>query len=407
MPTAIIVGAGIGGLAAAIALRREGWAVMVLEHAKELKEIGAGVQIPPNAGRILLKWGLGEKIHRVSCVAKTGRVWKCDNLTVVAQWPFKTEEMFGMPYYFIHRGEYHTILRDEAVASSLSSPVANPGPPVNILLDSAVISVDCDSTTVLTSDGRSFSGDVVVGADGVRSVVKIAVTEESDHAKSTGDIAYRFLIPTEKIKQHPELSFALEPAMDMHVGRGCHVVTYLISEGAYLNVAACGPDDNLTDESWNQRGSQEELLNIYKGWSPQMIKLMSLSDSYLKWQLKRRDELSTWVRGNTTLLGDACHAMVPYLAQGAAQAVEDAAALGLALGSGLPIPEALKAYEVVRKPRTTAIVQATDAARARLRIPEGPPKESDKNEAAPHVVWMYDAEMEMSKHLSGLLNKAA
>ncbi|KAJ3324038.1 hypothetical protein HDU93_002870 [Gonapodya sp. JEL0774] len=208
--SALIVGAGIGGLATAIALRREGWKVTILEGAPQIGEVGAGIQIPPNASRIVLKWGLREKLEKVACKPINARIWRYDNCAPLSQSPFDAEDVFGVPYYHIHRADYFNILHAEAIAPTLSSPSPNSGPPAELIVNSIVTSVDCDNASVKTSDGRTYSADVLIGADGVKSIVKGVVTGEPDPAKPSGDQAYRFLIPVEKIKEYPELAFCLE-----------------------------------------------------------------------------------------------------------------------------------------------------------------------------------------------------
>ncbi|KXS12391.1 FAD/NAD(P)-binding domain-containing protein [Gonapodya prolifera JEL478] len=412
MPTALIVGGGLGGLAAAIGLRREGWTTVILESAHQINEVGAGIQLPANSGRILVKWGLREKIEKVACRPVTTRYWRYDNAAPLSKWLYPPEELTGAPYWNIHRGDYQKLLLAEALSPVLSSPVPNPGPPLTTFTNTTVSYVDCETASVKTADGRSFSGDVLIGADGVRSVVKVAVTGEPDHAKPSGDQAFRFLIPVEKVKEHRELDFVLDRAVNNHLGPDAHIVHYPVHGYRIINVICVSRDTGLTQESWNQQGSREEVLKAFDGWSPEILKLLSLPDKYLKWQLIKREELPTWVRGKTALLGDACHAMVPYLAQGAAQAVEDGAALARALGSGLPVDVALRAYENVRKPRTTAVMSGADDARTSYHMHDGVPqmkrdnafkKGWGKGSISPH--WAYDAEGEMNKHLNELISR--
>ncbi|KAJ3337666.1 hypothetical protein HDU93_000744 [Gonapodya sp. JEL0774] len=430
---AVIVGAGLGGLAAALALRREGWSVTVLEQAPVIGEVGAGIrvredvlwhfgvpmqsappfgQVPPNGTRILTFLGLRQEIEKYGCKPLNNRTYRWDNRAPIQLEPWGyTENVYGYPGLDVHRADVHKSLLDAAIAPTSK---AHPGLPVEVLTNSIVTSVDCEKVIVGCEGGRTFRGDLIVGADGVRSVLKKAVTGESDNAKPSGDQAFRFLIPVDKIRQHSELAFALEPASSHYWGPDKHIVMYPIRSGKIVNVVAICPDDSESVESWNADGSLDEVLKIFQGWSPLLLKLLSLGEDFKKWKLAKRAPLKTWRRGRTCLLGDASHAMLPYLAQGAATAFEDAVVLARSV-SALGVERGLKVYEELRLPRTAQIQSGADASRKKYHLHDGPEqmKRDDlakkKWNEVPELyklAWGYDAIKMVEEAIGRELGKA-
>ncbi|KAI9019847.1 hypothetical protein DFJ74DRAFT_674689 [Hyaloraphidium curvatum] len=403
--SALVIGAGLGGLATAIALRRVGWTVTVLESAREIGEVGAGIQIPPNSSRILASWGLLDKLDAVACRPQATRGWRYADGAPLQLSPVDTEPNYGAPYFHIHRGDFHKVLLNEATAATLSAPANDAGPPVKLVTGASVRSVDCAAPSATTADGRTFKADLIVGADGIKSVVKPFVTGNPDAAKPSGDQAYRFLVKMEKVEADPELRFASEHGTNIWMGPFAHIVHYPISSYRYVNFVLVCPDDNTSEESWNAPGTLQELLQIYQDWDGRLKKLFALGERIHRWQLCQRPPLKTWVRGRTCLLGDACHAMVPYAAQGAAMAVEDAAALAEAVAA-LPLETALQVYQAVRIPRTETISSSANGNRTMFHMEDGPSqrqrdeslrKSHGQVSPAFHAAWSYDAVQEIRK----------
>lgn len=264
MPDAVIVGAGLGGLATAIAFRRIGWRVTVLESASVLGEVGAGIQVPPNSTRILSAWGLLDKVAAISSKPQDARSLRYEDLTPLQMTPFgNTEERYSFPYYHIHRADYHRILFNECIANTISSPVPNPGPPVKVLTSTGVVSVSENTPSVTTASQSTYTADLIVGADGVKSIVKKYVTGTPDDGQPSGDQAYRFTLPMSLVQSHPDLAWACEKRVTNVWGPDSHVVLYPIKNYELLNVVAICPDDRTAEESWTAPGTVEELQRAF------------------------------------------------------------------------------------------------------------------------------------------------
>ncbi|KAL8883887.1 MAG: hypothetical protein Q9215_007942 [Flavoplaca cf. flavocitrina] len=372
----VIVGAGLGGLAAAIGIAKAGHQITILEQAGALGEVGAGIQIPPNASRILKKWGLLDSIRAVSVQPSDfilrsyhdGTVLSKQNLVPYA------EERYGAPYLHIHRADYHRILVAEAECLG-----------VKIWLHSKISHIDFDEPSVqVVGQPGKFHADIIIGADGLKSTCREAMQGPPPHL--TGDLAYRIVVKASDMKAHPGLrDLAEKPAINYWLGPSAHV----------------------------------EMRAIFKEWDPKLRILLGLVQESSRWRLQDSEEMGTWVRGKFALLGDACHASLPYLAQGAALAIEDGAVLGQLLSiDGLNISTTLSTYESIRKARTTRIVKGSAALRDVLHLPDGrEQRERDKDfssepfEGYPNrwadpvfQPWLfdYDVQKEVDKALSAL-----
>ncbi|KAI1907207.1 hypothetical protein LOZ61_006277 [Ophidiomyces ophidiicola] len=362
-----IVGAGLGGLAAAIGIARAGHRVSLLEQAPELGEIGAGIQIPPNASLILKRWDLLDEIETVSVRPKDfilrsyrdGRVLSVQNVL-----PY-TENQYGTPYLHIHRADYHRILLKAAIRQG-----------VQILLDSTVVGIDFQTPAVQLKGKPDFYADIVLGADGLKSVCREALLGHADPPRLTGDLAYRIIVKAEDMRAHPELSEFLEqPCINYWMGPDAHAVCYFLQGGGLYNIVLICPD-NLPELVNIAQADLEEMHTLFENWDPRLKVILNLVQETKKWRLQNSEEMKTWSHpsGKFALLGDACHATLPYLAQGAAQAVEDGAVLGTLfeqVENRSQLGDLLAIYERVRKARTTRVVRGSTALRDIFHMHDG------------------------------------
>ncbi|KAL8666948.1 MAG: hypothetical protein Q9168_007381 [Polycauliona sp. 1 TL-2023] len=400
----VIVGAGLGGLAAAIGIARTGHEVTILEKAAALGE-------PPNASRILKKWGLLDNIRDVSVQPsdlilrsyRDGAVLSKQNLVPYA------EERYGAPYLHIHRADYHRILVAETERLG-----------VKILLGSEVSHVDFEEPSVqLVGKSEKVHADIIIGADGLKSKCREAMLGSAP--QFTGDLAYRIVVKASDMKTHPELQELVEkPAINFWLGPSAHAVCYLLRGGELYNIVLICPDNILTDTA---KADVPEMRDLFRTWDPKLRALLELVQESCKWRLLDSQEMETWVRGKFALLGDACHATLPCLAQGAALAIEDGAVLGQLFSyDGLDKSMLLSVYEKLRKPRTTRIVQGSVALRNMNHTLDGPaqqqrdetlkrePFEGHPNPWVDPVFqkWLfgYDVEGEVGKAINSLSIKA-
>lgn len=349
----IIAGAGIGGLTAAIAHVRKNHRVCVLEQAPELGEVGAGIQLSPNAMKVLASLGVDRRVQAVAFEPEGGHIKHYKSAGTITYTPFKgaCEQRYGAKYLHVHRADLHSILLQAARELG-----------VEIVLNARVASYAHAGGGVIatTADGRSHAGDVLVGADGIHSAIRAQMLG-ADNPEFTGNVAWRAVIPKDRIP-----AGLVEPNSTIWVGPHRHVVTYYLRGGELINIAAFEERSAWASESWRDKGDPDELRAAFRGWNSQVTRLFDAVDECHIWALFARKPLATWVDGRVALLGDACHPMLPYLAQGAAMAIEDASVLAdYVSDTDLPTTEALKRYEHARKPRTS-MVQHGAAMNAKL-----------------------------------------
>jgi len=336
-----VIGGGIGGAALAGALLQRGIDVRLFERAPMFGEVGAGVQMTPNAVKVLRALGLHEGLMRVGFLpqAIVGRNWK------TAREAFRTPlidtcvGMYGAEFVHVHRADLHDLL-----CSML--------PPSAVQLGAACTGVRQDGEKAIASfaDGSEFEADLIVGCDGVRSVVREQLFGEQAPS-FTGHMCWRAVVPVDR---HP-LPF-VSPDSSFWLGPNGHVVTYYVRGGKAVNIVAVGETASWVEESWNTPSSREELMAFYQGWHPNLQELFGRTENVFKWGLFDRDPMPAWSTGRITLLGDAAHPMLPFLSQGAAMAIEDGYVLAKALSRhGDDVPAALSEYELERKPRTSRV----------------------------------------------------
>lgn len=273
-------------------------------------------------------------------------------------------ETHGAPYYLVHRADLH---------EALLTAARNAG--VEVLNQKRVISFDFEAPSATTQSGEVFRGDLVIGADGIKSIARPLLTGQPDIPRDTGDVAYRILIPGEKLLADPDLAHLItDPCTTSWCGPDAHLVGYPIRNGELYNAVVCATSYNeTTDEVWVIKGDNRELCNRFAKWEPRVQKLCALTGDFMKWRLCDLPDLTRWVHpsGKAVLLGDSCHPMLPYLAQGAAQAFEDAAALRQCLALDVELKSALERYEATRKPRATLVQAKTREHQYILHIDDG------------------------------------
>lgn len=352
----LISGAGVGGLCAAAALLRRGIDVEVYEQATELKEVGAGVQLSANGTRVLHSLGVAEALSARSCEAqgkeirhwKTGETWKLFDLGPLSI------ERFGFPYFTVYRPDLLEVLTQAVTALK----------PDAIHLGARVAGFEQgrERVTLLLESGERVSGSVLVGADGVHSRVRQGLFGP-DRAQFSGVVAWRAVVPMARLPAHMARRVGSN-----WVGPGGHIVHYPLRAGQLMNFVGALERSDWQVESWSHRGTQTELAHDFSGWHEDIQHVIGQIDAPNKWALMTRAPLERWSVGRVTLLGDAAHSMLPFLAQGAVMAIEDGYMLGRCLGD-FPPEEALQRFERARLTRTTRVVEGAAANMWRFHNP--------------------------------------
>jgi salicylate hydroxylase len=336
----LIIGAGIGGLSAALALRQAGFDVEVFERADQIKETGAGLTMTEPGSMALEALGLKQQSWDLS-----------DSAAVTAFIHYKTGEIFHTSSAppgdggnrVVHRSDLHTLLLDSARAAGVALTTGHK------LVD---VKQDADSVRAIFANGVTATGAVLIGSDGLRSVVRALLHGETPPNR-TGKVAWRSLVPIELVSD-----LTGGHASAAHFGPGATFVRYTVRHGAVLNCVAIVETDIMAEDSWSTPSSTAELKEQFRGWHPELLDLIDRipSDAIYKWPLFDRDPISQWTSGRITLLGDAAHPMLPFLGIGASMALEDAVVLARAMTESPTPQEGLLRYEKARIDRAAEVI---------------------------------------------------
>jgi salicylate hydroxylase len=386
MADILIAGAGLGGLTAALALIQRGHRVRIFEQATELREIGAGVQLGANGTRILIALGLEAAMRQVVCEAagkeirlgSTGQSWQSFDLGESSM------QRFGAPYWMVHRGDFHRVLLRAVQAAA----------PGAILTGTGCVGFEqtADDVTLHLSNGEAVRGDILIGADGVHSRIRQQMFGQGA-AHFTGIMAWRGLVPMDRLPPHQRSLVGAN-----WLGVGGHVVTYPLRRGEILNFVGVVERDDWRVESWNEPGSRDECLRDLGNWHEDVKTIIRNIDTPFKWALLGRDPLDHYAEGRVCVMGDAAHPTLPFLAQGANMALEDAVIIARCLDIADPAA-ALQRYEEARLVRTTAIVRGSSDNTKRfhnpaLGSPEGAAayveREFQPDKVRQRYDWLYE-----------------
>lgn len=378
----LIAGAGIGGLAAAACLMTRGFQVEVHEQSPALGEVGAGIQLSANAVKVLDFLGLRAEIERVGVRSQAFEYRRFDTGELLHRLPLgaRHEELHHAPYYHIHRADIHDILARRVL--SLDPGCIHLGHRVTGYVE------DADGVTLSFADGTKTRGAVLIGADGIKSAVRAQLLGATP-AHYTGHVAWRATIPAERLPAD-----YMERVATVWCGPKNHAVVYYLCSGRVVNFVGCVEREAWEEESWTSKRPWEELKADYAGWHPKVQMLIDAMDkeSCYRWALNNRAPILHWSTPRVTLMGDAAHPTLPYLASGAVMAIEDAAVLSRALEREADPAAALDLFQRNRVERTARVVNEStehgdlyhimDAAEMKRAFEE-------KNIAKSRNEWLY------------------
>jgi salicylate hydroxylase len=344
----LIAGGGIGGLTCALALARRQMDVHVFEQAATFGEIGAGIQLSPNCVRVLHELGLEPRLRPIAFLPEGTQMrdWKTGKVISANPLGGAAVATYGFPYYHVHRAD----LMDALVAHAREQPNLHlhPGSRCEEFVQTER---DVEVRISRDNDQQRYAGALLVGADGIHSVTRSRLFGEQA-PRFTGNVAWRALIPVERLPKA-----LVNPVATVWMGPGKHFVHYYVRAGALVNCVCVIEKQGWEVESWTQRGDRSELAGDFAGWHDTVRVLIDNMDpdACYKWALFDRPPMPQWSDGRVTLLGDACHPTLPFMAQGAAMAIEDAAVLAACVGDANDVAQALRRYESLRRARTARI----------------------------------------------------
>lgn len=354
----IIAGAGIGGLTAAACLLKKGFEVRIYEQATTLGEVGAGIQTSANAVKVLHDLGLRDELEKVAVRPQAFEFRRFNTGELMHRIPLgeQHEKAHGAPYYHLHRADIHELLARKVYELD----------PDCITLNAKAEGFEesADTVTLRLADGSQIKGDVLIGADGIKSVIRSQILGQTP-VSYTGDVAWRAVIPVERLPKG-----IMERVSTVWCGPKKHAVMYYLRSGKLMNFVGLVEHDQPETESWTQKRPWKELKADYQGWHPNIQAVIDAidKDSCYRYALNNRPPVSNWRTERVTLLGDSAHPTLPYMASGAAMAIEDSAVLARCLENGACVPEALQQYQRNRLDRTARIVNESTESRRLYRI---------------------------------------
>ena len=345
---AVIVGAGIGGLAAGIALAKSGWTVEILERAATLTEVGAGLQISPNGMKVLDRLGVLPALEPYLFFPEALSLVIGAKERQIFRLPLKhvAVERWGERYANVHRADLQSVLRSEFEAL--------PNSVLRLGVEATGYVRERDGAAVYLDRSERVWGNLVIGADGIRSEIREAMVG-SDRARFTGNVAWRLTVPLEALSSPPP------PEARVWAGAGKHAVTTRIRSGELVNFVGIVEQDDWKEEGWTIPGLKDDLRRDFGTWNKTLSEIIDAASETYRWALFDRPPMSSWSDGPVALLGDAAHPMLPSMAQGAVQALEDAVVLAAALSGRKNVSSGLKRYFAIRKPRTAQIQRRSAA----------------------------------------------
>ena len=396
-PRIAIVGGGLGGLAAALFLRRAGIDATVYEMSPELREAGAGIVVPPNMVRVLADAGLADELPRFAVrldAAWEFRRWADGRVLFVQPMGDACVQLYGAACFVAHRADLLALLQRALPASAVQ---------LGQRCTASRQTADGVALDFTQADGsvHTLTADAAIGADGIHSVLSQAVVQPQP-ARFSGLCAFRCLVPAVDAP-----AMALRPVQALWLGPGRHFVHYPISSGQLVNVVAIVPAGNWRTESWTADGAVADMKREFEGWDPRVHQLIDAATDTKRWALYDRTPLPTWAAGRVALLGDAAHAMLPFFAQGAAQALEDALLLADSLQgvAAAALPQALQRYDALRRPRASRVQLMSRGREIRNHLVDGPEQQQRDAELASgnplrDSAWLYGHDLAADRRLA-------
>jgi salicylate hydroxylase len=373
-----VIGGGIGGFAAANALRQRGMDVTVFEEADALGEVGAGVFMSPNSLLNIQKMGLGDELAKTQSKIGDGSQYYRMDGTVVGS--ILTSDSFGNPVTAMHRADLLDVLTAKIPASAVRTAHRCVG-----------FEQTPEVARVKFTNGETFEADIVVAADGIHSVLQKHATDPG-HPEHSGMVAYRGLIEMEKVPEwRREVS-------QLWMGDRKHFLVYPVRKGELINYVAFIPTKKETEESWSSPGDPRDLVEAFSGWDEPVAVLVNRIESCFWWGLYDRQPLTSWTNGRLVLIGDAAHPMLPHLGQGANQSIEDGIALSIFLQGrqAKDVADILPHYESFRRERTDVVQREARKNGHRYDSNYESLEERDREIANSAILrkWLYDYDVE-------------